>query len=203
MNVLKILVGDLDTNCYIVGNDEEVFIIDPGGDAEKIENIVRERKVSAILLTHGHIDHILAVPLLKEKYKAPVGIHEEGLKILSNPQINLSSFMGKNFSITDVDFTLQDGEEKELNGFKVKYIYTPGHTSDSGCFLIDNKLFSGDTLFYMSVGRTDLPTGDAETLSRSIKEKLYVLPDETEVFPGHMRNTTIGFEKENNTFVTI
>lgn len=201
---LKILpVGPIQTNCYVLGDEERVAVIDPGEEGEVIENAVGKRSVEYILITHSHYDHIGALNYMKMKYpEAKVAIHESEKDGLFKPDINLSSWMGASYSfVYDIDFFLKDGMELSLGKDTIKVLYTPGHTVGGCCFLIGKTLFSGDTLFRESIGRSDLPGGDSDQLIGNIRKKLLILPDDTVVYPGHMGRTTIGYEKANNEFL--
>ncbi len=203
MEIKQLMVGNLGTNAYIVGNSEKVFIVDPGGSPELIKNQVNGRTVEYILLTHSHIDHIGALNEIKELYPAAkVAIHESGLELLKDPSRNLSMMMGAMYVYSkEIDLILTDNMDINFLDKKIKVLHTPGHTPDGVCFLIDNNLFSGDTLFKLSIGRTDFPGGSYEQLIKNIKERIFTLPDDTNVFPGHMDETMVGFEKKNNPFL--
>jgi len=199
--VNRIIVGDMGVNCYIVGNEESVFIIDPGDEAEYIINEVGNKKIEFILLTHGHIDHIMALNKIKEMINTKVYISELDKDFLFDSKKNLSYFLGYNYVYKyDVE-VLKDSDTIEFKNTKIQVISTPGHTPGGLCFYINNMLFSGDTLFRQSIGRTDFPGGDYATLIKSIREKLLKLPPDTIVYPGHMEETTIGFEKDHNPFL--
>ncbi len=196
-------VGIVETNCYIVydkaaGNGKCV-IIDPGDEAQKIcEKFETEGlQPEAVLLTHGHFDHIWAVAGLKEKYPdIKIYASKDEEELLRDPELNASALIRHPMTV-EADVLLDDGEVFETAGLSFKNIATPGHTVGSTSFLLENaqKLFCGDTLFENGVGRTDLPTGDRDVLKKSI-EKLVKLPDETVCLPGHGRPTTIGREKD-------
>ena len=195
--------GSMRTNCYFIYDDDtkEMLLVDPAGEADKLTRLITEHglKPVAILLTHGHFDHIGAVDEIRKAYEIPVYCHEAEKQILENAAYNLSTWMGTGFTVKP-DKLLQDGEEIRLAGFSIKVIVTPGHTKGSCCyyFVEDGFLISGDTLFQESYGRTDFPTGSMSELARSIKEKLFVLPDETPVYSGHGEPTTIAHEKRYN-----
>lgn len=200
MEIKNVLVSEAYTNCYLVKNEEndEGFIIDPGGSALKISRCVEQMGMTpkAILLTHGHFDHIRAVDELRERYDIKVYVSEEESKFMQNYNNNLSVFFGEGM-IVKPDITIHDGEELEIAGIKMKFILTPGHTPGSGCFYVEDEgvLFSGDTLFCMSRGRTDFPGGSEREIIDSIRNKLLVLPGETVVLAGHNEQTTIDNEK--------
>ena len=157
--------------------------------------------MAAILLTHAHFDHIWGCNKLRELSGVQVFACEDEKELCESAKLNVSEDVGRPYTVS-VDWYLRDGEEVTIEGMKFKVIATPGHTQGSCCYYFesDNILVSGDTLFEGSVGRTDLPTGNGATLSRSLKERLMILPDETLVFPGHGNGTTIADEKKYNPF---
>lgn len=198
--IRSVLVSECYTNCYICMNQEikEGFIVDPGADELKISaNISKLEMIpKAILLTHGHFDHVEAVEGLKNRYDIPVIVGEKEDRLLLDKRMNLSAMFGNPLQVC-ADKFLSDGEKIMIAGFKIQYIHTPGHTPGSGCYyLADNEvLFSGDTLFQASRGRTDFPGGSEAAILNSIRNKLLTLPGDTEVYPGHMEITTIDSEK--------
>lgn len=200
IKIRSVLVSECYTNCYLCMNTEtkEGFIVDPGDDELKISANVShiEMKPVAILLTHGHFDHIGAVEKLKKRYDIPVYASEAEDRLLLDNRANLSSMFGEPTMIC-ADKFLRDGENVNIAGFDIKFILTPGHTPGSGCYYIadENVLFSGDTLFHASRGRTDFPGGSEAAIINSIKEKLLKLPGNTDVYPGHMDTTKIDNEK--------
>ena len=181
-----------------------MIVIDPADFPEKIyEKVIQMGgKPAAILLTHGHFDHIMAAQAVKEKYNIPIYACRQEEEMLREPSVNMTAHYGKNCSIIP-DVLLNDLEVFQVAGFTIQIIHTPGHTpggcsyyvADAGC------VFSGDTLFAESVGRSDFPGGSTSALVRAVKEKLFLLPDDTLVCPGHGEETTIGHEKKYNSFV--
>ena len=204
MIIRQIEVGALGTNCYIAFEDtgkKSCVIIDPGDDAGKIINVMSELGLipAAILLTHGHFDHIGAVGGLLERYpQIRVYAGKDENAVLQDPELNLTARIRRPQKV-DVDRLLENNEIFEEAGIEFKVILTPGHTMGSVCYLVKsgNVLFSGDTLFRMSMGRTDFPTGNETQIFESLR-KLALLPDETVVYTGHGSATTIGEEKRDN-----
>ena len=193
------------TNCYLVWNKNtrEALVVDPAALPDRIISAMESRDVKpvAILLTHGHFDHIGAVDALREKYRIPVLLLDKEQEIMENQDKNLSSVFGRGFS-TKADHFLHDGDVVSYAGVEIKVLHTPGHTIGGACYYIPEEqvLFSGDTLFLCSVGRTDFPTGSHKELMESIKGKLLVLPGDTIVCPGHNECTTIRAEAESNPY---
>jgi len=200
-----ILVGPLETNCYVLaaGPDSRAVIIDPGGEEHKIKKALDKYKLKpeAVINTHGHIDHIGC----DGKFGVPVYIHKLDAPLLEDSELNLSSFLSMPFTINPDIHTVGQDDKIELGGLCFKVIHVPGHTPGGIALLLrilENKiLFSGDSLFCRSIGRTDFKGGDNELLLKSIKEKLFILPDETVVYPGHGPSTTIGEEKRENPYL--
>ena len=192
--------GAFQVNSYLVLNKKEAIIIDPFHSKEFLKEI-KDYKVTHIILTHGHIDHILAVNELKEKTKAKIAIHKDDLELLNNENENLSKEFDFKLKNIKPDIILEDNQLLSFEDRDIKIIHTPGHTQGSICLLIKNILFSGDTLFKESIGRTDLPGGDLDQEINSIKQRLLTLPNETMVLPGHGERTTIKHEKEDNFFL--
>ena len=203
--ILKIIKVNTDidiiTNSYIVSdeNRKEGAIIDPGGEADKIIEMINtlDLKIKYIILTHCHIDHIGALKELKEQTKATILMSRRGAEEINNPYMNLSTYFDKELMYIDVDARIDEGDLIHIGELEFKVIDTPGHTRDSICLYCEkeNLLFSGDTMFAGTWGRTDLPSGNMEEIMNSINEKILILPDETMVYPGHDRPTTVGDEK--------
>lgn len=196
-------LGAMSTNCYFICNlnTMETVIIDPAAQADIIERFVTEKSYRpvAVFLTHGHFDHILAVKEICEKYHIRFWMYEAETDLARDPVANLSASFMTPFLVEGAEI-LTDNQIIEMAGMKFRVIHTPGHTSGSCCYYLaqDHILISGDTLFCRSVGRTDFPTGNASQLLRSIGGRLFVLPDNTVVYPGHGDATTIGYEKVHN-----
>ncbi len=207
VQIKVVQVGLFSTNCYLVMNDDtlEGFIIDPGSETIKINSEIEEMGMVpvAILITHGHFDHIMAVDELKMKYKIQSYVHEAEAEVLKDSYLNSSARLGRKRFTTVPDVLLKDEEVISPAGIDVKTISTPGHTQGGACFYLEKEklLFSGDTLFCESIGRTDLPTGDTDLLIRSVKTRLAVLPEDVFVLPGHGEPTSIGHEKQCNSYM--
>lgn len=193
-----LVVTSYETNCYLVGADRHVAVVDPGGDADHILDLLESenRTLTAIVNTHGHGDHIGANAVLKEHFDCPVLIHEADAAFLTDPGVNLSAYLGTEPVVsTPADRLLREGDEVRMGPISFRVIHTPGHTPGGICLYADGHLFSGDTLFAGSVGRTDFPGGSMEQLFEGIRDKLLTLPNDTIVYPGHGPATTIGDEK--------
>ena len=201
MEIIKKVVGLLGANCYIIRNETEAVVIDPGGNPELIYPVIGRRKLLHIINTHGHYDHIGANNDLKSRYDTKLACHRDEYQVLVNPELNLSEMVEIPFISVMPDILLNEGDKLEIGGIPIEVLHTPGHTKGSISLKVGKALFSGDTLFFRSVGRTDLPMGSFKELEKSIREKLYTLPDETIVYTGHGENTTIGEEKKYNEFV--
>ncbi|KGM97034.1 beta-lactamase [Clostridium novyi A str. 4552] len=199
MKIKRIPAGMYGANCYILIDGNEGCIIDPGGDADMlIRNIdALNIDVKFILLTHGHMDHTGGVQELKDRYNVPVYINENDLELMRKH----SQVFGPAWNETEEDKTIKDGDVLKLGNLEIKCLETPGHTPGGMSFVVKDVVFTGDTLFRGSVGRTDFPGGDHSALIRSIKEKLIVLDDDTVVLPGHEGESNIKFEKQYNPFL--
>ncbi|KIR01945.1 Hydroxyacylglutathione hydrolase [Lachnospiraceae bacterium TWA4] len=204
MEVLSLRVGYIQTNCYIAFDDDsrEGVIVDPGDEALKIIQKLQNEKITpkAILLTHGHLDHMLAADELRKHYQIPIYAHEKEKAVLLDPEANLTaSWMNLPMTL-EADIYVRDGEEFHLAGFDWKAIHTPGHTIGGVCYYAkkEKKIFVGDTLFEGSFGRYDLLTASPSMLMESLNEKLFILPDDVKAYPGHGGTTMIGVEKKTN-----
>lgn len=176
MELERVIVGGLESNCYILSSEKSGIIVDPGDEAEKILKAVDTLEINLILATHRHFDHVNALQKVKNALGIPAAIHRLDW---------MSGF----------DEELVDGQEIEFGAERLRVLHTPGHTPGSCCFLTDRLLISGDTLFPNGPGNTSFPGGDEQAILKSIREKLMVLPDETVVYPGHGPRTTIGRER--------
>lgn len=210
LKVEHIVLSMCQTNCYFLHRDgeAETILVDPADQGERIFEELNKRglKLAGILLTHGHFDHIWGLEgLLKKLTEAGENVevyaNAEEKELLGDSSMNVSAAAGRPCNVS-ADVYLKDGEEIALGGMRCRMIATPGHTAGGGCYYFeeDGILLSGDTLFCESVGRTDFPTGSMSELIRSIKEKLFCLPEETVVFPGHGESTTIGHEMKYNPY---
>jgi glyoxylase-like metal-dependent hydrolase (beta-lactamase superfamily II) len=191
----RLVVGPLKTNCYILMSSDETVVIDPGWEGERILSRVRDAKLNAVILTHGHFDHVMAANMLKKAKNTRILIHKKDLYLLKSLRYQLSRFGIEEYVEIEPDGFIEDGDELRLNDSPIKVIHTPGHTPGSTCLLWEGKLFSGDTLFRGTFGRVDLPGGSYDDLVVSMR-KLLDLPNETLVFPGHGDGTTIGAERD-------
>lgn len=197
-------VGPFSENCYILSTqNSDAIIIDAGDEAHQIIEFIKEKELKplAIFSTHAHLDHVDAVGELKNHFKIPFYLHKGDLVMLKSIKQQAASVgLECNFPPV-VDKFLEDSETMTLGKFKIKVLHTPGHTPGGSCFLIEDMLFSGDTLFAGSIGRTDFPGGSYDALIDSIQKKILPLGDDIKVFPGHGRSTTIGEERRSNSFL--
>ena len=193
-------IGGFQTNTYVISNDKnECIIIDPSLDFKSIYTLIDNKyTVKAILLTHGHLDHIDGCRYFKD---VPVYIYKSEEKVMYDSHLSLYEIIGKKTPYQEGDLWVMpvvDNQEFNLIGYNIRVIHTPGHTEGSCCYYINGDLFTGDTLFYCTCGRTDFPTGNSTKIVHSIKKLVNEFPEETVVYPGHDRVTTIKNEKNNN-----
>jgi glyoxylase-like metal-dependent hydrolase (beta-lactamase superfamily II) len=208
MKLNTIVVGPFEVNCYLYWDEQtrDGVIIDPGLDEHVIIDSVNKSGMTpkAILLTHGHGDHIAAVKPVKEHFDLPLYVGRGDKELLRNPSANVSELIGQPIVAPDPDHLVEDEQTVTIGSLQFTVLATPGHTPGGVCYLDEraNLVFTGDSLFWGSIGRTDLPGGSLNTLLDSIKTKLLKLPDGITCYPGHGPKTTIGAEKSQNPFLT-
>lgn len=202
----RMMIGSYQTNCYFLFREEtkKAIVIDPADNGKLIYDKLTQNgfSVEAILLTHGHFDHIWGSKELRELSGAKIYALDKEQTLCESVDNNLSAMVGRAYTVVPDEYVV-DGAELTFDNISFKVIATPGHTIGSCCYYVEKAgiLISGDTLFQESTGRTDFPTGSMSSIVRSIREKLFVLPDDTKVYPGHGDSTTIGYEKKYNPFV--
>ena len=199
-----LVVGQLQTNCYVLESNGEAVVVDPGDEGQRIVRFLKDLGVKArlIVATHSHFDHLLGVDEVRKATQALFLIHKDDLPILQSMQSRVRQFIGIEVSPPPrVDKFLKDGDRLDLAGEAIHVLHTPGHSPGSISLHANGFVCTGDALFNQSIGRTDLPGGDLQTLLRSIREKLFKLEDSIIVYPGHGPETTIGDEKLANPFV--
>ena len=212
IEVEKLVLGAVSTNVYLIFYNGNCLIIDPSDEADRIISCIEERgaKPLAILITHGHFDHIMAAPKLSKKYGIKIYAGEADRQLLEDSKLNMGQrFLGEDFTM-EADIYLKGGDELEFEGFKLKVIYTPGHTVGSISFYSDDLLeneafkkviFTGDSLFAGSIGRVDFPTGNEATMRRTLEEVFKKMKPDTVVFSGHGAATTIERELAHNPYL--
>lgn len=207
MKVEKFATGILGTNTYLVINEEtkQAVVIDPAALPKRLYNYIieNELKIEAVLLTHAHFDHIMGADLFVDELGASVVyVHENDADMMENPVLNLSNVYTRGYTYSKYT-CIRDKQILKHAGFEFQVIHTPGHTSGGVSYYVaeNNVVFSGDTLFQASIGRTDFETSSMSDMIHSIKDKLFELPDDTLVCPGHMGETKIGYEKKHNPYV--
>ena len=206
--VRGVVVGLFGTNCYIVGSRQrgEAVVLDPGDEPDNILALARDLgvRITRIISTHAHLDHLLAAQAMKDATGAPFFLHSDDADILANVPDSAARLLSREVGAPPApDFWLRGGEDLEVAGINLHALHTPGHTPGSVSLYARgaNLLFSGDTLFRGTIGRTDLQGGDYDTIIRTLNTTLASLPEETTVLPGHMQETTIGAEKATNPFL--
>lgn len=202
MDIKKIIQGRIETNSYVVSENQFALFIDPEGEPATFIQYINDQKLIplAILLTHGHFDHIGAVEALRSLYEIPVYAGENEKELLASANLNLSTMMYDNLSI-NADYYVKDLDVIKLSNMEVQVLETPGHTIGSVCYIMQDHIFSGDTLFLESYGRFDFPTGNKMMLYNSVK-RLLALPNDYIVHPGHGDKTTLAHEKKYNPFAS-
>ena len=210
LEVRGVVVGLFRENCWVVGSRQrgEACVIDPGDEPEEILALARDMgvRITRVVASHAHLDHIMVARDIVEATGAPFLMHASDLFIADNLPDAARNWFGREvLPAPRPDAFPRDGQNLEIAGVNVRVIHTPGHTPGSLCLYAADAqlLFSGDTLFRESIGRTDLPGGDMDQILRSISQRLFELPDETRVLPGHMQETTIGYERVHNPFVRL
>jgi glyoxylase-like metal-dependent hydrolase (beta-lactamase superfamily II) len=201
----NVIVGPIEANCYILAAAEgkHAIIIDPGAEERKITKILDKYRLKPgiVINTHGHYDHIGVC----DKFHVPVYIHERDADYLKDPELNLSGIFAIPYQAPEQIKTVKEGDIINSEGISFKVIHVPGHTPGGIALLMlkpqKDILFTGDTLFCQGIGRSDLPGGNGELLVKSIKDKLFILSDDTAIYPGHGPSSTIGEEKERNPFL--
>lgn len=201
LELKSFVLGELENNCYLVFDEQtkNAFLIDASRPCAKIKKFIAEKKLALkfIIFTHGHFDHISGY----SEFDVPFYVHPQDDEFLRDPRINASLFCGAPITLDKTPILFEDKVPLKFEGYEIEVIHTPGHTPGSVCFYLNDWLFSGDTLFYHSIGRTDIPLASSEDILNSIKQKLLILPEDTKVYPGHGAVTTIGREKTNNPFL--
>lgn len=205
VKIYKMMAGIYAANTYIVYDDEtrDCVLVDCGGDEDVVLRFLEDNhlKLHSILLTHGHADHIAGVPKIKKALNCDVYIHEEDSELLTDAHKNFSVSMAMGRIEFSPDYLFKDRDSLSFGSLTFKVLHTPGHTRGSVCFDIGIGILSGDTLFKASIGRTDLYGGSEAAIINSIKTRLLIYPEDTEIYPGHGPKTTIGYEKKYNMFV--
>ena len=202
MKVISEKFGSMDNNCSLIIDEKtnQSALVDCNEFSQKMIDMIGDTDLKYILLTHGHFDHIIGVKSVKEKYGAQVVISKEDEPMLNSSKLSLAAFCNATQNNVDADIIVKDGDEITLGEIKIKVMATPGHTSGSVCYIAENCIFSGDTLFYCSCGRTDFPSGSPEQMMSSL-QKLKALDGDYKVYTGHNNLTTLDFERKNNPYM--
>ena len=201
MIIKTFTAGPIDANNYLLIDGEEAVLIDCSEVKPEILKEIEEKKLKYILLTHGHFDHVLGINGMREKTGAKVLVNKNDVVRIEESASIMRTFGVQGVETPHADGFINDGDIIEFGNTKIKAIATPGHTEGGICYLVDGKLFSGDTLFKNTVGRCDLAGGNFQKLSDSVKNKLFTLDENTVVYPGHGPETTINFEKQYNEII--
>lgn len=200
--IKSITLGELGNNCYLITDQASGLsaLVDCTDDSKEMRDFIGSAKLEYILLTHGHFDHIGGVAAISRDYGAKVVISAEDASMLSSGKASLSAFFGIKQDKITPDLTVSEGSSLMLGETQIKVLATPGHTKGGVCYLLKDSIFTGDTLFFCSCGRTDFPGGSSKEIMHSLK-RLATLEDSLKVYPGHDRTSTIAFEKANNPFM--
>lgn len=206
MKIIRITGGPLPTNCYLL-TDEATgasAVIDPGFEDDELTRAVRDAgNVQAILLTHGHFDHITGVSKIKSLTGAKIYLHIDDIRMISDSSLSLAGvFLEGKADSFRVDVPLSDGDQIPLGSLSIRVLHTPGHTAGGCCFQVGDALFTGDTLMKLSCGRTDFPTGNYRQILESLK-KLRDLPGDYHVYPGHGSESRLEYERRNNSYMEM
>lgn len=203
LEIIKFVVGELSTNCYLLKSGEEGVIVDPGAEGEWIVKRVEdlELKIKYVLNTHGHFDHIAANDFIRERTAAKVAIHNLDAENLESSSKNSSLLVGWDLKQNPADIFLEEGDILSFGFHFLTVLHTPGHTPGSVSFLVGDRIFSGDLIFAGSIGRTDLPGGSSKAMMESLK-RLRELSEETIIYPGHGPETSVRREIESNPFLS-
>lgn len=205
MEITVLTVGPVFTNCYIINKEGSTscLVIDPGDEAQKIASYIKKNNFTCegILLTHGHYDHITGVGELISLVGGKLYACEKERELLMDPRLNVSAMTGREVAL-EPEILLRDGQCLEVAGLAFRVIHTPGHTKGGCCYYSEEEkvLFSGDTIFMESIGRTDFPTGNGRELLDSVRNKVLTLPDDVKIYPGHGPETTVAYEAANNPY---
>lgn len=202
MQIKSITLGELGNNCYLITDQASGLsaLVDCTDDSKEMRDFIGSAKLEYILLTHGHFDHIGGVAAISRDYGAKVVISAQDASMLSSGKASLSAFFGIKQDKITPDLTVSEGSSLMLGETQIKVLATPGHTKGGVCYLLKDCIFTGDTLFFCSCGRTDFPGGSSKEIMQSLK-RLATLEDSLKVYPGHDRTSTIAFEKANNPFM--
>lgn len=200
--IKSITLGELGNNCYLITDQASGLsaLVDCTDDSKEMRDFIGSAKLEYILLTHGHFDHIGGVAAISRDYGAKVVISAQDASMLSSGKASLSAFFGIKQDKITPDLTVSEGSSLMLGETQIKVLATPGHTKGGVCYLLKDSIFTGDTLFFCSCGRTDFPGGSSKEIMHSLK-RLATLEDSLKVYPGHDRTSTIAFEKANNPFM--
>lgn len=200
--IKSITLGELGNNCYLITDQASGLsaLVDCTDDSKEMRDFIGSAKLEYILLTHGHFDHIGGVAAISRDYGAKVVISAQDASMLSSGKASLSAFFGIKQDKITPDLTVSEGSSLMLGETQIKVLATPGHTKGGVCYLLKECIFTGDTLFFCSCGRTDFPGGSSKEIMQSLK-RLATLEDSLKVYPGHDRTSTIAFEKANNPFM--